>query len=258
MRHASSPDMATRLNATIHNYPEAIAAVLGALGKNLNPRKCLWCNYPIFEQDFELQQKAEKDYAKLEKKGGSELPPTLWYVGIPKFKLTRRGIPSLHCSIDLYYAASGTPSFFGKLIPQASSFEVPVSLILPLADALPRGQMEVPSATIVETAAGYVTYSYLGKEWRLPEAFLGFIWALRERNQDFQGLLDPVTNSLVERLLEELPEPVTPDVGKYEDLVNALINLGFPKREAEETSRNTIQIYPNVTLEELIKYALNV
>lgn len=252
MRHASS-DMAIRLNTTPHNYFEAIAAVLGALGENLNPRKCLWCNYPIFDlEPAELQAKAQKDYGKLDK---DLSPESLWYIGVPTFKITKRDIPSLHCAIALYYVATANErSFFGKLLPQASNFDAPISLIFPLADALIQGKNETPNSRIVERAPGYTSYGYLGKEWQLPDAWLGFTWALRQSNQGFEGLLEPLACSLMDRFLKELPEVVTE--GKYEELVDALMGLGFPKLRAEEASRKTIENYPDAPLVEKIKLAL--
>ena len=238
----------------VGNYLEAVEAVVGALGKNnLDARKCLWCNYPMLEGEMaELQQKAKKDYDKLEK----ELSPTfLCYVGIPQLKLTRREIPSLHCTIDLYYAATADDrSFFGRLIPQASTFEMPCSLIIPLADALSQGEMETPNAPIVERSPGVTTYSYLGREWRLPDAFLGFLWAIKDKEAGFGGLLEPLTLDLLNRLLKETPPLVTPEI--YEDLVGALTNLGFPKTEAQEVSRKTVEKHPNIPLEEAVKLAL--
>lgn len=241
------------LDTVIHNYLEAVEAVLGALGKNFNARKCLWCNYPMLGGDvLELQQKAKKDYDKLEK----GLSPTLLcYVGIPQLKLTRREIPSLHCTIDLYYVGTADDrSFFGRLIPQASTFEMPISLIIPLADALSQGEMEPSDAPIVERTPGFNTYSYLGREWKLPDAFLGFLRAIKDKEAGFGGLLEPLTLDLLNRLLKEAPPQVTPEI--YEDLVGALTNLGFPKTEAQEVSRKTVEKHPNIPLEEAVKLAL--
>lgn len=250
--------MSQWLDTAIHNYLEAVEAVLGVLGENLNPRKCLWCNYPLFDLDLaELEQKAKKDYSKLSK---DLSPENLWFIGVPTFRITRRDIPSLHCSITLYYVGTAEDhSFFARLIPQASSFDVPISVIMPLADALAQGRNETPNAKIVERAPGYTTYRYLGREWRLPDAWLGFTWALRERNQDYQGLLEPLACCLMDKALKELPSLTRQTVteGKYEDLVGALINLGVTKSQAEEIARKTIEAYPEVTLEEKIKYALS-
>ena len=250
------------LDTAVHNYLKAVEAVLGALGKNLDARKCLWCNYTVFEGELELQQKAQKDYDKLAK----GLSPTLWYVGIPQFKLTRREIPSLHCAIDLYYVGTADSSFFGRLIPQANTFEMPCSLIIPLADALSsfpekteveladQGEGELPNAKIIERSPGYSTYSYLGGEWKLPDAFLGFLWAIKDKEAGFGGLLEPLTLDLLNRLLKETPPLVTP--GIFEDLVGALTNLGFTKSEVVEASRKTVEKHPNIPLEEAIKLAL--
>ena len=128
----------------------------------------------------------------------------------------------------------------GKLIAGADKFDVPICLIWPLADALCQGQMETGECHIVERGAGYSVYEFMGRRWRIPDAFLGFAWALREKSRGFAGLLDPVSCSLVDKFTKELPSPELPklttgiEVGSYEDFVGALISLGWRLRLRKE------------------------
>jgi len=248
-------DVATQVGAT--------CAILERVGKALDPRKIFWCNYPMLDlQRDELEEKVNKDTRKLEKILDEKLFPTkLWYIGVPKLKLIRRGISHLSCEIDLYYAASDNHfwCWYGKLHPKADKFEIPPSLINPLLDGLNKGQAEIESVTIVERAPGYTVYEYLGRDWKIPDAFLGFVWALKDTGRGFEGLLDPISCALMDKFTNELPSLQTPKLvnGSYEEIVDALRSLGWNKTEAEEKARYLVEKYPGVPLEEKIKYALS-
>ena len=99
--------MAEELEDEVETYIGAILAVFKALGKNVDVRKAFWANYPIHNYEgSQLEELVTKDTKKLEKEIDYSLcKSNLWYIGVPKFKLIRRGIPHLSCEIDLYYAA---------------------------------------------------------------------------------------------------------------------------------------------------------
>lgn len=242
----------------------AILAVLRKIGRPLDPRKIFWCNYPVvsLERD-ELEEKVAKDTRKLEREIEDDLSPsTLWYVGIPKFRLVRGGIAHLMCEVDLYYVAYDAFEdwcWYGKLVPKADKFDVPLRLITPLVDAMNEGQMETSDAHIVERTPSYSIYDYLGREWKVPDAFLGFVWALREKGKGFDGLLDPVSCSLMDRFARELPSPEIPRLttGSYEEMVTGLRSLGWNKADAEERAKYVTQKYADAPLEEKMKHALN-
>lgn len=249
----------------IGSYEDAVQAVLQGIGMRVDPRKVLWCNYPIFcHEHDELMEKVKKDTKKLEKEIDDGLPLNkLWYIGIPRFMLIRRGVAHLTCEIDLYYAAHDTVSdypwcWYGKLIPKADKFDIPLCLINPLIDALSQGQMETNDAHIVERTPNYSIYDFMGREWKIPDAFLGFIWALKEKGKGFEGLLDPISCALMDKSTKELPSPEmpVPATGSYEEVVSALKNLGWNKEEAEKRAQYVLVTYPDISLEEKIKHAL--
>jgi len=247
----------------VETYVGAIHAVCESIGRRLDQRKTLWCNYPVLALDKnELEDKVKKDTKKLEKEIGGDLDPSrMWYVGIPRFKLLRRGIAHLSCEIDLYYVASDDEfgGWYGKIQSKADSFEIPLSLIKPLLDSLDEGKDEVESATAVERAPGYTVYEYLGRDWKIPDAFLGFVWALKDGGEGFEGLLDSISCALMDKFTSEPPCADMPKLtnGSYEEIVDALRSLGWNKTEAEEKARYLLEKYPGVPLEEKMRYALS-
>ena len=248
----------------IDSYEDAVQTLFEAIGMRVDPRKVLWCNYPLFLQERgELEEKVRKDTRKLEREIDDDLCLSkLWYVGIPRFKLIRRGVAHFSCDVDLYYVACDTTDdypycWYGKLIPKADKFDVPLCLITPLIDALSQGQLETDNAKAVERGCGYTVYDYLGREWKIPDAFLGFVWALKDKGSGFDGLLDPMSCSLMDRFTKELPSPEIPKLttGNYEELISAVRNLGWTKVEAEEAARYVMERHCDASLEEKIKYA---
>lgn len=255
--------MADQIGEEVETCTGAIRAVFNALGKEVDLRKVYWANYPYLRLDRnELEKKVEKDTEKLEKKLGGELrQKQLWYVGVPTFKVIRRGVSHLNCQIDLYYVAHGTEDdiWYGKLLPEADKFDVPLALIAPLLDAMNLGHMETNDANIAERSQGYTIYEYMGREWKIPDAFLGFAWALAERGLGFEGLLDPLTCTLIEKFTKELPSPETPKLiagSDYDDLVISLKGLGYSKAESEQTATYVIDKFPNENLEVKVREAL--
>jgi hypothetical protein len=250
----------------IDTYEHAVQVVLEGIGMRVDPRKVLWCNYPCItlERD-ELEEKVRKDTKKLEREIENDLCQSrLWYVGVPRFKLVRRGIAHFACDIDLYYVACDTTSdyvftWYGKLIPKADRFECPLSLIEPLLNALEHNEIELDNAIIIERTPSYGIYAFLGREWKIPDAFLGFLWALKDKGRGFEGLLDPVSCSVMDKFAKELPCPETPKIanGSYEEIVDALRSLGWKKTDAEDRARQVLEKHPGVPLEEKIKYALS-
>lgn len=260
--------MAEWLDDEVETYVGAILDVFKALGKKVDVRKVFWANYPILSLERgQVEEMIKKDTKKLEKETDDSLCQSkLWYVGVPTFKLIRRGVPHLSCTIDLYYAACDTSNedcpfcWFGKIMTKADAFDVPLCLISPLLDALQKGETESKEALIVERGSGYTIYDFMGREWKIPDAFLGFAWALVEKGKGFEGLLDPVTSSLVDRFAKELPSPETPKLitgDDYQSIVTCLKEqMGYPKAKAGEATEYVMGKFSNESLETKIAEAL--
>ncbi len=252
----------------IETYEDAVQVVLEGINMRVDPRRVLWCNYPALSvEGNELLDKIKKDTKKLEKEITDDLCLSrLWYVGTPRFKLARRGIAHLSCEIDLYYVACDVTDddchwcWFGKVIPKADAFDIPLCLVSPLIDALQKGEAEVKDAHIVERAPGYAMYDFMGREWKIPDAFLGFVWALVEKGKGFEGLLDSVSCRLMDKFSKELPSPETPKLvsgDDYQALVTCLKeNMGYPKAKAEEATAYVMGKFPDERLETKITEAL--
>lgn len=250
------------------DYPGAVRALLGSLGMAKDWRKCLWCNYPVLFQDREkLECKVRKETEQFIGSLGHDGVDNdyhWWYVGLPEFKVIRRTLPHLACQVDLYYVAShiGGTASWGKLIDKADSFEVPLVLLHGLPQALAGGKIEPEEVKAIQRQLGYTAYQVNGydKEWKVPDAFSGFIWALWEKGESFdKGLLDPWSCRLVERLSKEPLSPEVPKLsrGDYEDILSALTNLGTSKAKAKEAAEYVMDKYPDASLEDKIKHALN-
>jgi hypothetical protein len=231
--------------AEAESYVDAVGLVLRALRREADPVKCLWCNYPVFQ--LHAQQ--------LEKVRGE--PHKLWPVGVPAFKVIGRGVAHLACEIDLYYlACDDERCWYDKLVSKADEFKVPLALLAPLAEAASQGKLEIDNARITERAPNYTEYEYLGAEWRIPDAFVGFIWALKEKGESFKGLLEPASCILIEKFARQPPEAPRLAAGTYDELVSALRGLGIAKSESEEAARYAMQTCVDASLEDKIKCAL--
>lgn len=254
--------MAQWLDMKVNNYAGAVQAALQALGQVADARKCLWCNYPVFFHGRdELEEKTKRDTKKLEREIGDNLrADKLWYVGIPRFRLIRRGTPYLNCEVDLHYIARAEDGcWFGKIIPKADIFDVPLCLIAPLVEALAKNETEIKDVRVVERASGYTVYEFGGREWKVPDAFLGFAWALAEKGEGFEGLLDRVSCALMDKFTKELPSPETPRLvggNDYEQIVSALRNLGCAKDKAEEAANYVMAKFSSEGLENKVTEAL--
>jgi hypothetical protein len=260
--------MAEWLNHEVETYVGAIVAIFEVLGQKADPRKVFWANYPVLSLERnQLGEMVKKDTRKLEKELHDDLCQSrLWYVGVPRFKLVRRGVPHLSCEIDLYYVASDTTKgeysacWFGKIMPKADAFDVPLCLVSPLLDVLQKGETETKEAHIVERGSGYAIYDFMGREWKIPDAFLGFMLALRDKGKDFEGLLDPVSCSLVDKFAKELPSTETPKLITDDDYQNIVTwlkeQMGYPKVKAEEAAKYVMDKVPNESLENKIKESL--
>ena len=253
----------------MESYEEAVQVVLEGINMRVDPRKVLWCNYPALSVERnELLDKVRKDTRKLEKEINDDLCLSkLWYVGVPRFKLVRRGIAHLSCEIDLHYVACDVTDddchwcWFGKIMPKADTFDIPLCLISPLISALKNSKAETEQAHVVERTSGYSVYEFMGREWKIPDAFLGFAWALAEKGKGFEGLLDPVSCALMDKFTKELPSPETPKLASgddYQAIVTCLKEqMGYPKTKAEEAAKYVMEKTPNESLENKIKQALS-
>lgn len=260
--------MAKWLEDEVESYIGAIVAVFKALGKNVDVRKAFWASYPIRNYEgSQLEELVTKDTKKLEREIDDSLcKSNLWYIGVPRFRLIHRGIPHLRCEIDLYYAAGDTCDgryaywWFGRIMTKADAFDVPICLISPLLEALQKGDTDTKEAHIVERGDGYTLYDFRGREWKIPDAFLGFVMALKDKAEDFAGLLDPITCLWVDRLAEELSAPEIPELMRsddYERIVTCLEEqMGYPKAKAEEATEYVIGKFSNESLETRIAEAL--
>lgn len=260
--------MAEWLNDEVETYIGAILAVFKALGRKVDVRKVSWANYPVLSlEGGQFEEIVKKDTKKLEKEIDDSLCQSkVWYVGVPTFKLIRRGVPHLNCAIDLYYAAcdssdEGCPfCWFGRIITKADSFDVPLCLVAPLVGALQKGDTETKEAHIVERGSGYSVYDFMGREWKLPDAFLGFVLALKDKEKGFEGLLDPISCSLLDKFAKELPSPETTKTITGDDCQNLITclkeQMGYPKAKAEEAAKYVMDAVPNESLENKIKGAL--
>lgn len=253
----------------IEGYEDAVQVVLEGINMRVDPRKVLWCNYPVLSLEHnELLDKVRKDTRNLEREVEDDLCLSrLWYVGIPRFRLIKRGIPHLSCEIDLYYVACDVtnenypPCWFGRVIPKADNFDIPLCLISPIIDALKNNETETAQAHVVERTSGYSVYEFMGREWKIPDAFLGFAWALKEKGKGFEGLLDPVSCSLLEKFAKELPSPAVPQLTSGGDDYQAIITclkeqMGYPKAKAEEAAKYVMEKAQNESLEDKVKEAL--
>lgn len=244
------------------NYFEAVEVVLGGLGKELDPAKCLWCNYPAFSVDANrLRCNVNRDASRFVDGYDFDISRCVgWLVGIPEVKLTRRGIPCLSFEIGLHYVASdGRHAIWGTAMPKADRFECPLALIAPLVKAIKQGRLETAAASVVERGSGCTIYDFKGREWRIPDAFLGFILALAEKGKGFEGLLDAYSCELMNRFAKELPTadvPKLPSGDDYELIVSGLKQMGFPKAQAEQAARIVTDKFPSSTLEEKVRQAL--
>ncbi len=253
---------------SMENHEDAVQVILEGINMRIDPRKVLWCNYPALSLERDrLEEMVKKDTKKLEKEIGDGLCQSkLWYIGVPTFRLIRRGVPYLSCAIDLYYAACDTSDedcsfcWFGKVIPKADAFDIPLCLVSPLIDALQEGEAETKDAHIMERAPGYAVFVFMGREWKVPDAFLGFAWALAEKGEGFEGLLDPLSCALMDKFTKEIPSPetrksITGD--DYHSIVTCLKEqMGYPKAKAEEATEYVMGIFSNESLETKIAEAL--
>jgi len=171
-------------------------------------------------------------------------------VGVPQFKVIRRGLPHLAFEIDLYYVASNeTDAMWGKLMPKADKLEVAVPLLPGLVEALSKGELEPEGAEIVERAPGYTIYRVNGwdKEWRVPDAFLGFLWALAEKGKGWEGLFDLWSCRVLERMPKALPSGTAPSLPSAgigeEEFMLALTGLGLTKTTAKEILKKSRKMF---------------
>lgn len=134
-----------------------------------------------------------------------------------------------------------------------------------LVQGLMRGNIEPQSTRITEASGGSTSYEVDGfdKEIIMPDTFSKYLKEIGS----WQGLVEKgilsskvgrIVARTMERLAKELSSPETPKLiaGGYEDLINALWGLGFPKTKAEEKARYISEKYPDASLEERIKHAL--
>jgi len=243
---------------------DAVQAVLEGIGLRVDPRKVLWCGYPAHDLDHEeLQAKVEKNTTRLEEETEYELTISqVRYVGVPHLKLVSRGVPHLNCGIDLYYVACDNTDaacpycWYGRLAKKADSFDCPLCLIPFLQN---KGKIRANEVRVVERSPSCSTYEFMGKEWRIPDAFVGFLRALGEKRKGFEGLLDPESCLLMARFAKETPtaDAAKPQAGAdYQDVVVGLEGLGCTKTEANDAAKYVEDKSPQGSLEDKVREAL--
>lgn len=99
----------------------------------------------------------------------------------------------------------------------------------------------------------------------MPDAFLGFLWALAEKKVGLQRLLDPSALQVLEKakVLSQAAGQVLPILaqagggngGDARDVVLALASLGIPRKQAEQALAQA-QFSQSASLEEKIKVVL--
>ncbi len=255
-------------DAPAQSHEDAVHIVLEGLDHRIDPRKVLWVSYPANQDRLALEEKAEKEIDRFHKewRGAAGDYDRQWFVGIPRFRVISKGVPCLSVDIDLYQVVSDDEeSFWGKLAHKADHFEFPLALLDSLPQALMKGELEAGGAHVVETGEGEKVYEFMGREWRVPDAFLGFLWALAEKKMGLDGLLDPPTLQVLEKAkappqaaVPGLPPPAQAgggEGGDVQDVLAALTHLGIPKKQAEQAVAQA-QFTSAATLEEKIKAAL--
>lgn len=271
------------------SHEDAVHIVLEGLDHRIDPRKCLWASYPANQDRLDLEERAEKEIEKLLKERKREAEEIAeeatvyasnhWFVGAPHFRVVKRGIPHLSVAVDLYLVVTLCSSFpeedpgyvseWGRVAPKAEHFEFPLALLDSLPQALAKGELEADGAVVLEKGEGETVYVFGGTEWRVPDAFLGFLWALAEKNMGLEGLVDSATFQVLQKARKALPQAAAlglpasaqnspgegEDVRDVQTVVSALTSLGIPKKQAEQAVAQA-QFASAATLEEKIKTAL--
>jgi hypothetical protein len=252
----------------IESYGDALQNVLMSIEMRIDPRTVLWCKYAITNIDHdELWGKLLRDTSKFTKEIKEHLyPETYFYVAIPRFKLIRQDIPHLVCEISIYYTACAITDegirhcWDGKLLEKADFFQIPLCLIAPLLEAWEKGDSETADARIIERGSNYSIYEFMNRTWKIPDNFIRFCWELARKSRDFSGLLDPLSCQLMAKFIKEtplaamlkLPSPS----GNNEQIVSALTNMGYSKKESEQAAHFALEKSPGDSLENLISQAL--
>ncbi len=90
------------------------------------------------------------------------------------------------------------------------------------------------------------------------------IGAIQERNISLLSSIPGIGKKTAERIcidlkdkFEKIKEEKEHSVNLKSDLESALINLGFKKNEIEKVIENVIKNYPDESIENLLKFALN-
>ena len=261
--------MAEFVEYPVESYEDALTTVIRCIELRVDPRKLVWCDYAALDIDEEeLQRKIEKSTSHLQKQADTELLMSdYWFVGVPRLKIVSRGVPYLACQIDLYYVACGSSDsdpkccWYDKLVKKADTFDVPLCLIpfLSSSGGQKKGKVEASQVRVVERARGYSTLELVGREWKVPDAFVGFVRALREKRAGFEGLLDPESCRVMARLAKEKPsaDAAKPPPGTdCQDVVSALEGLGYPKATANDAAKYAMDKAPQGSTEAKVKEAL--
>ena len=110
----------------------------------------------------------------------------------------------------------------------------------------------------MERSPSCSTYEFMGKEWRIPDAFVGFLRALGEKRKGFDGLLDPESCLLMARFAKETPSPDQPKPqagADYQDVVSALQGMGIPQGKANDAAKFALDNYPHRSQEDKVREA---
>lgn len=192
------------------------------------------------------------------------------YLALPCLKYVNRGFPFIEFRVDLYIAATVHVRFdnyneqqaeFVKPIKnEIQKFKVPISFLHALAEGDLR---RLNQFKVVERGRDYITLDIPGfGEARLKDSLIpcwrSFFKGKRVGQALFQaGLLPQDAGGIIDACIESSAEVPQLSSGSYEEIVDALRNLGWNKTQAEERTKYVMGKYPNASLEERIRYALS-
>ena len=191
------------------------------------------------------------------------------YLPLPFLKYVNRGFPFIEFKVDLYIAASvhvhlddndQQAQFAKPLKNEIQKFKVPITFLHALAEGDLR---RLNQFKVVERDRDYITLDIprFG-EVRLKDSLIScwrsFFKGKRVGQALSQaGLLPQDAGGVIDACIESAAEVPQLSSGSYEEIVDALRNLGWNKTQAEERTKYVMGKYPNASLEEKIKYALS-
>jgi len=130
-----------------------------------------------------------------------------------------------------------------------------------LIQGLMEGNSEPEGCTIIEAYEGWTIYQVddFDEEVKMPHSFGRYLremggWdSLRERGIITDEIMGTVQRAMARVKVEQLPQLGTSEGNQ---IVEALISLGTPKDQAKTAANDVLQNYPDVSLEEKVKLAI--